>query len=81
MSHVTSSSHTFFSHFGRGGNAKRGRAALYSDSLARHQDVEATTAVHGTIGEEWVTSSGWFQGCDARRKEVHACYAAAKGQY
>ena len=34
--------------------------------------------VHGTIGEECVTSSGWFQGCDGRRKEVHA---AAKGRY
>jgi hypothetical protein len=33
------------------------------------QDFEATVAIHPTIGEEFVTFSGWFQHADGKPRE------------
>jgi hypothetical protein len=33
------------------------------------QDFEATIAIHPTIGEEFVTFSGWFQHADGKPKQ------------
>jgi hypothetical protein len=39
------------------------------DCLSFRQDFEATIAIHPTIGEEFVTFSGWFQRADGKPRD------------